>query len=123
MSLSTITQGDMNSATVWIDCEDCQSNNGIQCPDIRRLDSCCGDNSQPWRAYVPTTISSGTIRGADGLCYTIGAIDLGLVNVINQSYNPSTECDECLQVTPCPTKTPTPTPTISATPTPTNLNT
>ena len=130
---------------VYGDCTECLNENfGGVCPTptptptltltptpttapIRRLDPCCATQIQAYRAIIPTIYTSGTIVGTDGLCYTIGAIDPGTVNVTFASYYSSIDdCTNCVaeaQTTPCPTATPTPTITTTPTRTPTSTPT
>ncbi len=90
---------------------------------IRRVEPCCSTESGAFKAVIPAQYSSGTFVATNGLCYTIGAIDSGIVNVtFNYYYDSIQDCANCTaeaQTSPCPTRTPTPTPTISNTSTPT----
>jgi hypothetical protein len=131
--------------TVYGDCTECLNNNfGGVCPTptptptatntptpttapIRRLEPCCGDTGGPYRAVIPLQYTGGTIVGTNGLCYDIGAIDVGTVNVtFSYLYSPTEDCVNCTseaQTTPCPTRTPTPTITTTPTRTPTSTPT
>ena len=135
LALTSASQSISKTVIVYGDCTECLNENfGGVCPTptptptltltptpttapIRRVIPCCA--SQPSGAYhaiIPTQYTFGTIVGTDGLCYTIGAIDLGTVNVtFNYYYSPiSNDCANCVseaQTTPCPTATPTPTST------------
>jgi hypothetical protein len=144
-ALTSASQSISKTMIVYGDCTQCLADNfGGVCPTptptptltltptpttapIRRLDPCCATQSQAYRAIIPTIYTSGTIVGTDGLCYTIGAIDPGTVNVTFASYYSSIDdCTNCVaeaQTTPCPTATPTPTITTTPTRTPTSTPT
>jgi hypothetical protein len=97
------------------------SSGSITCPDIRRLQDCC-DNSIAWYAYIPNSLSSGTIISSTGRCYSIGAIFTGVTPNVQFASLYSTganDCVACNAANPCPTPTPTVTPTTTLTPTPT----
>ena len=146
LALTSASQSISKTVIVYGDCTECLNENfGGVCPTptptptitntptpttapIRRVDPCCVSQSGAYRAIIPTIYTSGTFVGTDGLCYTIGAIDPGTVNVtFDYYYSPITnDCANCVseaQTTPCPTATPTPTITSTPTRTPTSTPT
>jgi hypothetical protein len=102
------------TVTVYGDCPTCEAANGVICPEIRRLDDCCGDTLINWRAYIPNSVTSGTIVSTDGRCFEVGAVDPGTVNVIYDKTFDG-DCIACNDQNPCPSPTPTPTPTVTPT--------
>jgi hypothetical protein len=102
------------TVTVYGDCPTCEAANGVICPEIRRLDDCCGNILINWRAYVPNSVTSGTIVSTDGRCFEVGAVDPGTVNVIYDTTFDG-DCIACNDQNPCPSSTPTPTPTVTPT--------
>ena len=133
LALTSASQSISKTVTVYGDCTECLTENfGGVCPTptptptptntptpttapIRRLEPCCGDTGTPYLAVIPSQYTSGTIVGTNGLCYDIGAIEVGTVNVtFSYLYSLTEDCVNCTseaQTTPCPTITPTPTQT------------
>jgi hypothetical protein len=124
MSCFTITsisgpQSPTTSTTVSVygDCSQCQAENNVTCPELRRLDPCCaGLPSIPYLAWIPSTITSGVMIAEDGLCWEIGGITGTTANKTFISlYSETVDCISCISENPCPSPTPTPTPTVTPT--------